>query len=197
MHSTANNNDKYKWAQLETTLRDHCELNSKVSHRVDNRKEVAGKAFKVNEKFDETVRKGFTRVKLEQTKKAGIIANQKASIATGWILSHVATDFKDASMAWTGTNATRNKTHTQQLSKTLGVSQTQMAGVFFVAGEAFQHKETKQVALSLGFREWGALGALLSPTAEAGGEDRREHRTGTRKLPLASQPETPTLIPYV
>ncbi|CAE7660841.1 unnamed protein product [Symbiodinium sp. KB8] len=133
MPSIMNNNPEYHWPQLETTLRDHAAMKRESA---EGKKEAYGKAFKVSEPLDPSVRRnGFVKCKLSSTKKAGIISNQKASCAAAWLAANRENDFAEAGQAWTG--------------------------CFFVAGHLYQNSNTNQVALCLGFREYGALAVVL------------------------------------
>ncbi|CAE7678218.1 unnamed protein product [Symbiodinium sp. CCMP2592] len=133
MPSTANNNAEYHWPQLETSLREHASMKKKTPQQ---QQACYGKAFKVGEPLDATVRReGFVKCKLSSTKKAGIISNQKASAATAWVAANHHNDFADAANAWTG--------------------------CFFTLGCLYQNSRSKDVVLCLGFREYAALGIVL------------------------------------
>ena len=100
MPSIMNNNPEYHWPQLETTLRDHAAMKRESA---EGKKEAYGKAFKVSEPLDPSVRRnGFVKCKLSSTKKAGIISNQKASCAAAWLAANRENDFAEAGQAWTG-----------------------------------------------------------------------------------------------
>ncbi|CAJ1405664.1 unnamed protein product [Effrenium voratum] len=135
-----------QWPQLRLTLADFMRLNTSKNKTATSRQEMHQKTFRVARDSlakSPALKKELTPLALQKKyKNAGTIANQKAAAATAWITHHTG-KWELCGLAW--------------------------AGVFLQKGSLFRDRAGR-LAMSFGFREWGALGTVLEEIS-VNGED--------------------------
>ena len=94
----------FGWPHLTTTYEDH--LDKGLTHKMNYNEEMGGKAFHIQQcPLPPDIRsRMISSVKdsKDDVKKAGTLSNQRAAAASAWLLGNLRTEFRSASMAWTG-----------------------------------------------------------------------------------------------
>ena len=84
----------FGWPHLATAYEDHLDKGLIDTGKSKNPDDITGKAFHINQ-FP-------LRDSKDDVKKAGTLSNQRAAAASAWLLGNARTEFRSATMAWTG-----------------------------------------------------------------------------------------------
>ena len=96
----------FGWPHLATTYEDHLDKGLIDTGKSKNPDDITGKAFHINQfPLPPDIRNRMissVRDSKDDVKKAGTLSNQRAAAASAWLLCNARTEFRSATMAWTG-----------------------------------------------------------------------------------------------
>ena len=178
-----------EWPQISTSLEDHRTFDKRVADKDPLLQTKAGKVFRSidSKQLDPEIRRGLVRMKLESSKKAGTQSNQRAAAATAWLLANARNNLQAVTTAWAGQGSVRlvlvacsAVLRSQRASLGLDVGSSVLLvitavpgffrslvtsilqqGVFLSKGGVFVATQNDVAVLSLGFRNYGAMGVEL------------------------------------